>query len=60
MTRDFDLAAACYWRVQLIEPDDPDDQRYVTLHGEDGEIVGPMTIELAQAWLDRFDWRYKR
>jgi hypothetical protein len=47
------LATAYYWRIQLIEPDDPDDERYVLLHGEEGEVVGPMTVALAQAWIDR-------
>ena len=47
-------AIAYYWRVELIEPEDPDDDRYVVLHGEDGEMVGPLTVAFAQAWINRF------
>ena len=54
MTRRFDFAQATYWRAEFIEPIDPDDDRYVFLHGEEGEIVGPLTVRQAEAWLDRF------
>jgi hypothetical protein len=54
MTSRFDYARAYYWRIQFIETDDPDDDRYVVLHGEEGEIVGPMTMALAQAWMRYF------
>jgi len=60
VTRRFDLAMVCYWRVQLIEPNDPDDQRYVVLHGEDGEMIGPLTVALAQVWIDRFSTSGRR
>ena len=47
-----------YWRVELIEPSDPDDDRYVMIHGDDGEILGPMTVQMAQDWINRYDgWR---
>ena len=54
MTKLFDCAQYYYWQVQLIEPDDPDDDRYVLLYGEEGEVAGPFTVALAQAWIDRF------
>jgi len=43
-----------YWRIEIVEPDDPDDQRCIFLHGDQGEVVGPMTVGLAQAWIDHF------
>jgi hypothetical protein len=52
-----DHAKAYYWRAELHEPTDPDDDRYVLLHGDEGEIVGPMTMHAAEAWIDRFDAR---
>jgi hypothetical protein len=55
--KSLDLAHVYYWEIELIEPDDPDDPRYVILHGEDGEIVGPFTVAMAQAWIDRFTLR---
>lgn len=54
MTEPFDLAKIYYWEIELVEPDDPDDDRYVYLHGDQGEIVGPLNVELAQAWIDHF------
>ena len=54
MTKTYDHAQFYYWRVEIIEPPDPDDDRYVLLHGDDGEVVGPLTVALAQAWIDRF------
>jgi hypothetical protein len=57
VTKSFDFARIYYWRVQLIEPADPDDDRYVLLHGEDGETVGPLTVAAAQYWIDRFTRR---
>ena len=57
MTKTYDHAQFYYWRVEIIEPDDPDDDRYVLLHGDDGEIVGPLTVALAQSWIERFSWK---
>ena len=57
MSRRIDYAKAYYWRVEFIQPTNPDDDRYVMLHGDEGEIVGPMTRQLAEAWMDRFDNR---
>lgn len=54
MNSRFDFAKAYYWRVRLLETDDPDDDRYVVLYGDEGEIVGPMTMALAQMWIDHF------
>jgi hypothetical protein len=51
----FDYAKAYYWRVEFIEPSDPDDDRYVVLHGDEGEVVGPLTISLAERWMVRFE-----
>jgi hypothetical protein len=45
----------CAWRVVFIQPSTPDDDRCVMLYGLNGEIVGPLTLELAEAWMDRFD-----
>ena len=57
MTKEFDYAQIYYWRIEIFEPEDPDDDRYIFLYGEEGEIVGPMTVELAQAWIRRFSRR---
>lgn len=54
MSREHDPRQEYYWRIELIEPDDRDDNRCVVLHGEDGEVVGPLTVAHAQAWIDRF------
>jgi hypothetical protein len=51
----FDPRRFHYWRIEFIEPRDPDDDRCVMLHGVEGEVVGPMTMSLAETWLDRFD-----
>jgi len=53
VTKAFDYARVYYWRIQLFEPDDPDDERYVLLRGEEGEIAGPMTVPQAQDWMNR-------
>ena len=45
-----------YWRVEFIEPA-PGDDRCVMLRGQLDEIVGPLTIELAEVWMDQFDNR---
>ena len=44
-----------YWRVEFIRPAKSGDDRCVLLHGQLDETVGPMTIEMAEAWIDRFD-----
>ena len=46
-----------YWKVEFIRPAMGDDDRCVLLHGQLDETVGPMTIEMAEAWIDRFDNR---
>jgi hypothetical protein len=43
-----------YWRVEFISTK-PGDDRCVLLHGQLEETVGPMTMEMAEAWIDRFD-----
>ena len=58
MSRRFDYTKA-YWRVEFIRPVAPNDDRCVMLFGDHGEIVGPLTIELAEAWMDHFDSRGK-
>jgi hypothetical protein len=55
MLRRFDPARFHYWRIEFIEPRERDDDRFVLLHGEEGEVVGPMTMSPAESWLDRFD-----
>ena len=45
-----------YWRVEFIQPALGDD-RCVMLRGQLDEIVGPLTMELAEAWMDHFDNR---
>jgi hypothetical protein len=46
-----------YWRVDFIQPAVRQDDRCIMLYGEQGEIVGPLTMELAETWLIRFDIR---
>jgi hypothetical protein len=50
----FDFAKVYYWQIEFVEPQNPDDDRYVLLHGDEGEIVGPMTMALAEAWIRHF------
>jgi hypothetical protein len=57
MPRRIDPRQPYYWRVDFIQPALPGDDRCVMLYGQDGEIVGPMTMALAEAWMDRFDNR---
>ena len=57
MSRRFDYAKVYYWRVEFIQPTNPDDDRYIMLHGAEGEIVGPLATQLAKAWMDQFDNR---
>ena len=54
MTEPSDFTKLYYWRIEIVQPEDPADERCILLHGEQGEIVGPLTIELAQAWIDHF------
>ena len=51
--RKFDAAQFYYWTMQFIEPANPDDDCYVMLHGDEGETLGPMTMRLAEQWLQR-------
>jgi hypothetical protein len=43
------------WRVEFIQPAFPGDGRCIMLYGREGEIVGPLTMEIAEAWMDHFD-----
>jgi hypothetical protein len=54
MPNRFDYATFHYWRIEFIDPLDPDDDRYVVLHGDEGEIVGPLTMALATTWIEEF------
>ena len=56
MSRNFDREGGCAWRVEFIQPAIPDDDRCVMLYGPSGEIVGPLTMQLAEAWIDHFDF----
>lgn len=64
MNSRFDFAQPSYWRMQFVEPEPPEDRRYVMLYGEEGEIVGPLTMALAEAWIDHFgvarQWQFSR
>jgi hypothetical protein len=60
MSGRIDYAKAYYWRVEFIEPSDPEDDRYVMLHGDEGEVVGPLTMSLAETWMNRFNARRPR
>ena len=53
--RKFDAAQFYYWTMQFIEPANPDDDCYVMLHGDDGEVLGPMTMQLADQWLEQLN-----
>ena len=55
MFRGLDRDSGCAWHVQFIQPAVPDDARCIMLYGPDGEIVGPLTMEMAEAWMDHFD-----
>jgi hypothetical protein len=48
--------ADAYWRLEYVRTADGDD-RCVMLYGAEDEVVGPMTLELAEAWIDYFDNR---
>lgn len=43
-----------YWRMIFIQPSPPESGRCVMLYGEMDEIVGPLTVELAEAWMSQF------
>jgi len=50
-----------YWRIEFIQPSNPGDDRCVMLYGLGSEIVGPLTMQLAEAWIDHFDLaRYEK
>jgi len=53
--RKFDAAQFYYWTMQFTEPANPDDDCYVMLHGDDGEVLGPMTMHVAEQWLQRLN-----
>jgi hypothetical protein len=55
MWRKVDPATFYYWRIEFIELADPDDDCYVMLHGDEGEVVGPITMQLAERWIDQPD-----
>ena len=42
------------WRLEFIQPVTPDDHRCVMLYGPEGEIVGPLRVEIAEAWMEYF------
>jgi len=43
-----------YWRMIFIQPSPSESGRCVMLYGEMDEVVGPLTVELAEAWMSRF------
>jgi hypothetical protein len=43
------------WRVEFIQPAVPGDSRCIMLYGREGEVVGPLTMQTAEAWMDHFD-----
>jgi len=51
-----DRDAGRYWQLDFIQSPSPD-QHCVMLYGQQGEIVGPLTMSLAEAWIDHFDDR---
>jgi hypothetical protein len=53
--RKFDAAQFYYWTMHFIEPANPDDDCYVMLHGDEGEVLGPMTMRRADLWLQRLN-----
>jgi hypothetical protein len=44
-----------YWAVEIMKPVNSDSDRCIMLHGKCGEVVGPLTFELAEQWMERFD-----
>ena len=55
MSRDLERDCGCAWRVEFTRPAIAEDDACLMLYGPDGEIVGPLTIQLAEAWIDHFD-----
>jgi hypothetical protein len=41
--------------MQFVEPANPDDDCYVMLHGDEGEVFGPMNMRVAEQWLLRLN-----
>ena len=46
---------AGYWRVAIIQRAVSWDDRCIMLSGKLGEIAGPMTMAVAETWMDHFD-----
>jgi hypothetical protein len=44
-----------YWRIVPIDFERGEGSRRVFLYGELDELVGPMSMEMAEAWIKRFD-----
>ena len=55
MSRRSGRARGSYWLVDFIQPSFPDSDECIMLYGQQGEIVGPLTMELADAWISLFD-----
>ena len=55
MSRRVDRDGDCDWRVEFIRPPIPGDDRCIMLYGSDGETVGPLSMPLAEAWIDYCD-----
>ena len=55
MSRKLERDCGCAWRVEIIRTAIADDDPCVMLYGPEGEIVGPLTMQLAEAWIDHFD-----
>jgi len=55
MSRKLDRDCGCAWQLEFIQPAIPGDDRCVMLYGRGGEIVGPLTMQMAEAWIDHFD-----
>ena len=52
MSRRFYRDGIGTWRIEFIQPAIPGSD----LFGLEGEIVGPMTMQLAEDWIDHFDY----
>ena len=51
MSRRFYRDGIGTWRIEFIQPAIPGSD----LFGLEGEIVGPMTMQLAEEWIDHFN-----